>query len=348
MSDEIQEILKIPESPVIEIVDDLVQVYKEYMVIKAALKRDLFSWLSENGPATPEKIAFGTGIRPEFMTSLLGMLYYLDMVRKNGDEYAISPAARMHFVKNSPFYQGDYIMNIAADDSPWKDIDVFLTHPEKKQTFDTLSAESVRSEANLALRGTIQNVINILKTWDGFLSARSFLEVQSGHGLYAIAACQNNPKMTATVLTGSVDPSFAEENIEKFGMKNRIQVVSGDIESYQGSASDIVLVAHVLYSHIGTLPAILSKLASMISQGGLFLSNHWFSSPPVGTGMQGLYELELAIHNWYHQLPDKREFEKLCNDCGLIIRQSGVIRSRYGESSLHLAQKSNGQLLNTV
>ena len=339
MSDEIQDILKIPESPVIEIVDDLVQVYKEYMVINAALKLDLFSWLSKNGPATPEKISAGTGIRQEYMTSLLGMLYYLDMVRKNGDEYTISPAARMNFVKNSPFYQGDYITNISADDSPWKDIDVFLTHPEKKQTFDTRSDESIRSEANLALRGTIQNVTSILNTWDGFLTARSFLEVQSGHGLYAIAACQNNPSMTATVLTGSANLSVAEEYIEQFEMKSRIQVISGDVDSYQGPECDIVLVAHALYQYQDTLPGALFKIARMVSQGGLLLSNHWFSHPPVGTGMQGLYELELALHNRYHQLPDIHEFEKLCNDCDLNMLQSGVIRSRYGESSIHMAQK---------
>ncbi len=339
MSDEIQDILKIPESPVIEIVDDLVQVYKEYMVINAALKLDLFSWLAKNGPATPEKIAAGTGIRPEYMTSLLGMLFYLDMVRKAGDEFAISPAARMHFVKTSPFYQGDYIRNISADDSPWNDISVFLTHPEKKQTFDTGSVESIRSEANLALRGTIQNVINILKTWEGFSSAKTFLEVQSGHGLYAIAACQNNPNIMATVLTGDSDPSIAEEYITKFGMNTRIQVISGDIESYKGPESDVILVAHALYSYQDRLQMTLSKLASLISPGGLLLSNHWFSQPPVGTGMQGLYELELAIHNKYHQLPDIHEFEKLCDDSGLTMLQAGVIRSRYGESSIHMAQK---------
>lgn len=339
MSDEIQNILKIPESPVIEIVDDLVQVYKEYMVVCAALKCDLFSWLLEHGPANPETVAKGTGIRPEYMTSLLGMLYYLDMVRKNGDEYVISPAARMHFVKNSPFYQGDYIMNISADDSPWKDIDVFLTHPEMKKTFDTMSVKSVRSEANLALRGTIQNVVNILSKWDQFSSARTLLDIQSGHGLYAIAACQNNPEMTATVLTGTSDLSVADEYITEFGMNTRIKVVPGDIESFEGSGFDIVLAAHALYTCFDRLPDTINKIASKVNPGGLFLSNHWFSGPPVGTGMQGLYELELAIHNRYHQLPDIHEFEKMLNDCGLTISQSGVIRSRYGESSIHMAQK---------
>jgi len=339
MNNAIQDILKMPELPVIEIVDDLVQVYKEYMGITAALKLDLFTWLSKNGPATPEKMAAGTGVSPDYMTSLLGMLYYLDMVRKTGDEFTISPAARMHFVRDSSFYQGDYIMNLSAEDSPWKEIDVFLTKPEVKQTFDARSTKSVRSDANQALRGTVQNVTHILKTWDGFSTARTFLEVNGGHGLYAIAACQNNPEMTATVLSGMVEPAVAEEYITRFGMRTRIRVVSGNIESYTGPMYDIALATHTFYSHRENLSEVLSKIASFISPGGLFLSNHWFSHPPVGTGMQGLYELELAIHNRYHQLPDITVFEKLCRENDLSIFQAGVIRSRYGESKIHLAQK---------
>ncbi|ABD41701.1 hypothetical protein Mhun_1991 [Methanospirillum hungatei JF-1] len=339
MSDEIHEILKIPDLPVIEIVDDLVQVFKEFMVVNAALKLDLFSWLAENGPATPEKLATGTGIRAEYVTSLLGMLYYLDMVRKAGDEFSISPAARMNFVRNSPFYQGDYIMNLPADDSPWKDLAVYLTKPEQKTTFDTSSLQAVRSEANHALRGTIQSVTNVLKTWDRFSDAKKFLEMNGGHGLYAIAACQNNPQMTATVLTGSADPSVAKEYVVRFGMEDRIRVLPGDLSVYTDQGCDIILIAHALYSMIDRLDDVLSKVSSILTPNGLLISNHWFSRPPIGTGMQGLYELELAIHNHYHELPDKELFESLCLKHNLPILQAGVIRSRYGESTIHMAEK---------
>lgn len=339
MSDEIQEILKIPDLPVIEIVDDLVQVYKEYMVVNAALKLDLFSWLAENGPANPDAVAAGTGIRPEYITSLLGMLYYLDLVRKAGDEFSISPAARMNFVRSSPFYQGDYVMNLPSDDSSWKDMDVFLTKPEEKQVFDSLSTGSVKSEANHALRGTVQNVTNVLRTWDGFSQAKTFLEMNGGHSLYAIAACQNNPNLTATVLTGSADTSVAEDYIIRFGMKKRIRVASGDILSYKGPEFDIVLIAHSLYTYKNKLDEALSRIGTALTPNGLLLSNHWFTRPQVGTGMQGLYELELGIHNRYHELPDREEFETLCTKHNLSILQTGVIRSRYGESTIHMAEK---------
>ncbi|NLV27060.1 MAG: hypothetical protein GXY48_07835 [Methanomicrobiales archaeon] len=333
------EILKIPELPIIEIIDDLVQVYKEYMVVCAALKLDLFSWLAENGPASPEKIAAGTGVKPEYMTSLLGMLYYLDMVRKAGDEFSISPAAQMNFVKTSPFYQGDYIINLPNDDSPWKDIDVYLTKPEEKKAFDNISMGSARAQANYALRGTIQNVTNILKTWEGFSDARTFLEINGGHGLYAIAACQNNPEMTATVLCGTIDTAIAREYISRFKMDNRITAVSGDMMTYSGPQSDIILIAHSLYSQEDNMDELMKNVASSLSPGGLFLSNHWFTAPPVGTGMQGLYELELALHTRYHQLADKKKFEDICEKNALMIQKTGVIRSPYGEATIHMAEK---------
>lgn len=338
MGAEIHEILKIPDLPVIEIVDDLVLVYKEYMVVCAALQLDLFSWLDKNGPATPEEIATGTGVEPEYMTSLLGMLYYLDMVRKADATFSISPAARLHFVRDSHFYQGDYIMNLASHHSPWHDLAVFLTRPDEKTTFDTLSPDFIRADANHILRGTVQSVIKILQTWEGFKGAKRLLEMNGGHGLYAIAACQNNPDLTATVLCKGGDTTVADEYIARFGMEERITVVQGDILSYSGEC-DIVLIAHALYPDKDSLFDVLSRIASILPSGGLFLSNHWFSRETGGTGMQGLYELELAIHNRYHELPEKEGFETLCMKAGLPILQAGVIRSPYGESSIHMAEK---------
>lgn len=339
MINETQDILKIPELPVIEIVDDLVQVYKEFMVIRAALKIDLFTWLSENGPSTPEQIAEGTGIKPEYMPSLLSMLYYLDMVRRKEDSYYISPAAGLNFIRTSMYYQGDYILNLPNDESPWQDIETFLTKPDEKNTFDPVSTESVRGRANHDLRGTVQNVTKTLLSWPQFSNARTLIEMNGGHGLYAIAACQNNPELSAVVLCGSLDTGPAEENISKFGMNERIKVIPGDILSYKGDKSDIVLLSHSLYPYKENLDEILKGIAYVLNPDGLFLSNHWFAAPTGGTGSQGLYELELAMHNRYHLLPDKELFESLCEKNNLKLLQIGITRSSYGQSTIHMAER---------
>lgn len=339
MINETQDILKIPELPVIEIVDDLVQVYKEFMVIRAALKIDLFTWLLENGPATPKQIAEGLGIEPEYMPSLLSMLYYLDMVRKTEDSYYISPAAGLNFIRTSMYYQGDYILHLPNEDSPWQDIETFLTKPDTKGTFDSNSTGSIRALANHDLRGTVQNVTKVLISWPRFSKARTLIEMNGGHGLYAIAACQNNPELRAVVLCGSADAKAAEENIAKFGMNNRISAVSNDILSYQGEKSDIVLLSHSLYPYKERLDEVLKAVASVLNPEGLLLSNHWFRSPASGTGSQGLYELELAIHNRYHLLPDKEIFESICEKNQLGLLQAGITRSSYGQSTIHMAEK---------
>lgn len=341
MTDNKDAIIKIPEMPVIEIVDDLVQVFKEYLVINAALRLDLFSWLAKNGPASAEQISKGTGIRPEFVPSLLATLHYLDLVRKTGEKFIISPAASMNFVRTSPFYQGNYIMKFPMNESPWFVLDEYLTDPAGKSTFDTSSYTSVKALAEYSLRGMVQNVTNITKTWSGFLASRRYLEMGGGHGLYAIAACQNNPDLHATVLTGTGDSRVAEEYITRFRMEERITVLCGDICDNALSGYDIILISHSLYSYSPRLDEMIRKTASLLATGGLFISNHWFSGPPAGTGMQGLYELELALHNRYHQLPDKKLFEALCSKNHLQILQAGVIRSQYGESSIHMAEKKN-------
>ncbi len=335
-----KEILKYPELPVIEIVDDLVQVYKEYMVVKATLQLGFFDWLNENGPATPEEICSGTGVKPEFIGGLLGTLYYLDMVRRSDDMYSLSPASKMYFVSSGDYYQGDYILGLSISDTPWAEISDYLTHPELKKTFEPLNYGGIKSRSEQLIRGTVQNVVNILRTIKQFNDAKTLLEIGGGTGLYAIAACQANPSLKAFVSAREDEATIAEENIASYKMENRITILTEDIWIDKVKPVDIALISHALYPFRDSLDGITSHITTLIKPGGLILSNHWFSAPPVGNGMQGLYELELAIHAKYHRLPPRDEFEKVCKKNGLSLLQAGVIRSQYGESTIHILQKT--------
>ncbi len=341
MSEYTNEILKMPELPVIEIVDDVIQVYKEYMVIRACLQLNLFDWIAGHEPATPGEISSGTGIKPEFISSLLGTLYYLDLVRRSGEKYSLSPACRMHFVRESRFFQGDYLMNFSEPGSPWLSISTYLTRPETKTTFESpVNASSVKARSEHLLRGTVQNIAGILKTAGAFQKAETFFEVAGGTALFAIAACQASPDLKAVVYAGPEEAAVAKENITSFGLEDRISINSKDIwNEADVEPSDLVLVSHALYPFRDSLEGVVNRIASWIRPGGMFISNHWLTAPPVGTGMQGLYELELGIHDYYHRLFEQEEFEKTCSDTGLHVLQTGVIRSEWGQSTIHLIQK---------
>ena len=334
------DLIKLPELPVIEVVDDLIQVYKEFMVIRAALQLKLFDWMAAHGPATIEEVSKGTKTPMEYMAPLIGMLFYLDIVRRSGEKYLVSPSANLHFVSSSRYYQGDIILALAEPESPWNDLQTYLTSPEVKSTFEQESPLMSMSRAEQEIRGMLKNITTVASRWAGFKDAKSFLEISSGHGLYAMAACQIHPDLKASVLVQPVSSELLKQNIVRHEMKDRVTPVSGNLGALPEGKFDIILISHALYADQNQCDAILKDVSAHLNDGGLFISNHWFIRDSEGTGMQGLYELELGIHNTYHAIKDQEGYEKLCNDNGLVIFQTGVLRSAYGESTIHMATKT--------
>lgn len=343
MSENADIIIKSPDLPVIEIVDNLAQVYKEYMAVKAALKLKLFDWMDKNGPSTPEEISVGTGILSEYIKSLLGTLYYLDMVRRSGDKFSISPSASMHFVTSSSLYQGSYIINCSSPNSSWAKLDSILIDSNFTPLPELAYPDFIRSDAEQSVRGMVQNVTNVVSRWSGFSRSESLLEINGGHGLYAIAACQINDNLQATVCSSSESLIVLEEYSKRYGIESRIKSFTNDIFSKTPSDKfDIIVASHSLYSVQEDLSRILVHVAGLLKEGGLFVSNHWFKGSVEGTGMQGLYELDLALNSRFHMIRDREVFEEECNKSNLKIFQSGIIRSAYGESTIHMAEKRMG------
>lgn len=271
------ELIKLPELPVIEIVDDLIQVYKEFMVIRAALQLKLFDWMAANGSATVEEISAGTGVKEEYISALMGMLFYLDIVRKSGEKYLVSPSANLHFVSTSNYYQGDVILAVASPQSPWHDLKSYLTNPDGKNTFDIDSPDMMASRAEQEVRGMIKNITMVISRWAGFKEAGSLLEIGSGHGLYAIAACQLHPTIHASVLVKPGFTDLLDQNSKRYAMSERVTPVIEELGSLpKGNKYDVILVSHALYADQQRLGEIISDVSNHLNDGGLFISNNWF------------------------------------------------------------------------
>ena len=328
-----KDLMRLPELPIIELVDDPVQVFKEFMVIRAALQLRLFDWMDEANRATIKEISAGVGIKEEYATPLMATLFYLDIVRRKDDLYYLSPSAKLHFVHSSIYYQGDIIIGLGADGSPWYDLKTFLMHPEEKSSFYPKTEVVARIRAEEEIRGMIKNTAMVISRWAGFKDARTFLETSCGHGLYAIAVCQMHPTIKAVVVSTPESEAILTENIKSFGMEDRIIMVS----EIPVDECDIILASHTLYGH--DISSSLGEMTKHLHEGGLFVSNHWFDKKSEGTGMQGLYELEQEFHKRYSALGNQEEFEQLCSLHHLDIFQTGLMRSVHGESTIHMATK---------
>src|ERR1051326_5404883 len=81
-------------------------IYAADMLLTALVHLDLFSWLAEH-PATKEEIcrAFDTADRPtDVMMTLFAAMGLVDA--SPGGEFHLTPTARAHLAKTSPWYLG--------------------------------------------------------------------------------------------------------------------------------------------------------------------------------------------------------------------------------------------------
>ncbi|WP_218188079.1 class I SAM-dependent methyltransferase [Desulfosarcina cetonica] len=186
----------------------------------------------------------------------------------------------------------------------------------------------------------MQSVTEAISNWDGFYNARRLLDIGGGHGLYAIALCQANPHLEATVLDKPFVIKTTMRYVTDFGMQNRIVAQAGDItEDDFGSGYDIVIVSHLLYKFRKNLAPIFDNVCACLNPGGLLVSNHWFCAPGCAAEGSGVQELGKALQSFGHPLCHVEDFDKLFAAKGLQLQETCVVPTAFGPSRLSLAVK---------
>ena len=324
-------------------IDTVVDGFKTYQVVHSALRLGLFDWLEEHGPAHREEIGEALSINGMFTRSFLQVLTEHGFLSADKDRFANTNTATALLVRKSPAYQGDWIVNAADEHGKWKMLQETLSSDAANKTgfSDGPSPEFLKALGQRSLRGEIQGVTALLTAWEGFGSAKRLLDLGGGHGLYAIAACQQNPALAAVVFDKPHVIDLTKEFINDYGLDNRIQVMGGDIlRDDPGSGYDIVIVSHLLYKFRADLPSIFGKVASALNPKGLFVSNHWFCGPVCGEGSSGVSELDRSIHSYGHPLCHPEEFEAALVENGLVVTRNTTVPSNFGSSHVHIAERT--------
>ncbi|HHY04347.1 MAG TPA: hypothetical protein GX534_04090 [Thermoanaerobacterales bacterium] len=328
----------------VEEIDQIVNGFKNYKVVETALQMGLFDWLHQKGQAKREEIVEGCDFNGMFSRSFLQALVDLGLLEQQDDSFKNSQLAESFFVKGSTSYQGDWFKMFGKSGSQWDN----LTDTLKKQKPDNTgffagpNDDFLSSLGQRSLRGELQGVTQAVANWDGFKDAHSVMDLGGGHGLYAIALCQANPSITATVFDKPHVIDTTKKFIKKYNLEDRISVMSGDIctDSW-GQGYDIVLVSHLLYKFRKDLDSIFEKLSSSLNQGGLLVTNHWFCSPGCGAGPNGIGELDKSLQSFGHPLCHPEDFKALFGKKGFDVILCKDISSIFGASKLHMAVKNS-------
>ncbi|MGB7788618.1 methyltransferase [Methanoregula sp.] len=323
-------------------IDTIVDGYKTYQVIRAALELGLFEWLDVHGSTPCEELGNTLSINGMFTRSFFQTLVDLGFLQETDDRFENTKITARLLVQKSPAYQGNWILNAADENGPWSALNDTLVGFAPKNTGSSKGPDLqfLKAMGERSLRGEVQEVTRLIAAWEGFGAAKKLLDIGGGHGLYAIAACQQNPDLRAVVLDKPRVIDLTREFIRNYGMEDRIRVVSGDImHNDPGTGYDIVIISHHLYKFRTALPMIFGKVASSLRPRGLFVSNHWFCGPVCGTGSSGIRELDRSFQSYGHPLCHPEDFANGMFTKGLVITKRITIPGSSGASHVHLAEK---------
>ncbi len=264
------------------------------------------------------------------------------MLRQDNGNYANTETSEKLFANDGIWYRGEWFNIIGAKTSKWSDLVETLTKdaPPPDNFFAGPDKDFIHYLAQRCLRGELQAVVKTITAWDGFQQAKSMLDIGGGHGLYAIALCQENKGLSATIFDKPFVNEYAKEYISAAQMDERVKTQAGDITTDPVEDQyDIVLISHLLYKFRKDLPTIFKKVDQILKPGGLFVSNHWFCETGCEPGQSGIKELDISLNSFGHPLCHLETFYKFYEDQGFSIITEKDIPTESGMSKLHLAVK---------
>ncbi|MDD2463311.1 MAG: methyltransferase dimerization domain-containing protein [Desulfobulbus sp.] len=342
-------LMRLEVPPGIEQLNQYTEGYQKYTILEAAMNLGVFAYLAEHGPCDREKITTGCSIQGMLMRPFLACLVDMDLLTLDGDLYTNSPITKNFLLTSSPFYQGEWLGNIKKS-SQWSDLSAALKGTERKKTDPGAgngpSTSFIDALGQRALRGELQAVVEKISAWQGFPSARKMLDIGGGHGLYAIALCQENPGLQATVIDRPGVLEVTERNVAHFLMQDRFTLMEGDVCAGNfGKGYDIILISHLLYKFRKNLEPIFETVQACLNPGGLLVTNHWFCASGCVPEKNSVTELSKALQSFGHPLCHENEFFRLLEANGMGPLAAQVVPTPFGPSRLIMAVKGDGREL---
>jgi hypothetical protein len=170
------------------------------------------------------------------------------------------------------------------------------------------------------------------------------LDIGGGHGLYAIALCQENPDLQACVFDLPHVVPLTREYIGRYGMDGRVSARGGDILiDDPGRGYDLIIVSHLLYKFRDRLVDVLGKVTESLAPGGLLVLNHLFCTPDctVSPGA-GVAELDRALMSAGHPLCHPQGLEAVLKRLGYTGITSSPHETGMGYGVLFCATNGEG------
>ena len=244
---------------------EIVRNFETGQVFLTALALDVFSHLRT--PRQGADVAQELGTCPDLTQKFLDILAGMHLLTKKEGQYCMAADVAPFLDKQSPYYAR--YLQLKPDDHhallAMKDIlhsgPMNPSAPEPHQ-FDR---DAIEWMARTSLLGRLQATTEQIK-------ARKIIDLGCGHGLFGIALAQENPQLQAILFDKPEVTPIAQRYIDRYGLRERVQVMSGDYKKDDiGADYDIVFEACSFAGANSEHRSYFRKIASALSDDGLFI-----------------------------------------------------------------------------
>ena len=252
-----------------------INAHQRTEALKAAIELEVFTAIGE-GNSTAAEIAKRCQTSEKGMRVLCDYLTIMEMLTKQGDQYALTLDSSVFLDKRSPAYLGG-----ATE---------FLCSPMLTEGFKHMADAVRKGGTAIDGDGTIgpehpiwvkfARGMSAMMAMPAQLMAKlvdpnadqklKILDIAAGHGLFGIAFAAQNKQAEVTAVDWKAVLEVAKENAEKAGVADRYSTIEGsafDVEF--GTGYDLVLLTNFLHHFDpATCETLLRKVHAALADGG--------------------------------------------------------------------------------
>lgn len=289
-------------------------------VLLCAVKLKVFEYLDT--PCTAQSLSKKIDVNERALRMLLDTLASLGFLEKRGDNYK-NKDRYAKFLKYNTSESLTSILNHYYN--MWNDWGNLIN---SIKTGNPCEIRKNDEEANYHFINGMDNLTKFYKdkviSHIDFYDSKKILDIGSGPATYLREMLKKNKKLKATILDLPHAIAVAKEKLEKEGLINRVEFITGSLEDKKfGSGYDIVLISQVLHSINRQLCNIaLKKAYESLKKGGkIYIHEFYLNEKRTFPKDNIVFCLNMLLHTNGGDNFTVSELNKLLKTSGFTIKK---------------------------
>lgn len=261
------------------IVWDLVQGFTAYWTVVAAVRLGVFDALAA-GPAAVDALAPRLGADPDRLEVLVDALVGLELLTRDGDRYASTPACDALLVGDRPGSMRDLLLASPGPYENWPVLDVTVRSGAPATPLDddesgAFYARLVR--ATFPTQHTVATRVAALLRERG-VRPRLVVDLGAGAAPWSIALLEAFDGARAVVNELPAVAPLAAERLEQHGLAERSSLLPGDYGRVElPTGAGVVVLGHVLRNEgADAAKALVARAVASLAAGGVLVVADYF------------------------------------------------------------------------